>query len=392
MLMEFIMQLCRHLPWTKNALSLAFVLSSTVVSAAGLPDSVIHQIAPNNGWAAMEGGTSGGAKATAQHTYKVTDNQTLRDALTAAGEKAKIIEIVGVIDLSGGKPYTSFADQKARSLLRVPNNTTIIGVTKDAGFIKGSVIVSKVHNVIIRNVKIESPVDVSPHFEKGDGWNAEWDGMNIITSEHIWIDHVTFSDGQFTDSMYTEKEGREYVQHDGELDIKRASDYITISNTLFENHDKTMLIGHSDKNAKQDEGKLRITLVDNVFDSIVQRTPRVRFGHVHVYNNLFKGDHSNDHPYRYGYSFGIGAQSHILSENNQFDIKNIKSNCKIYKDLSHGKNGQLIDVGSIVNGTPLQLKDCGLSTTQTWKAPYPYQLKPAAELASLVNTVGAGKL
>lgn len=386
------MQLYRHLPWTKNALSLAFILSSTVVSATGLADSVIHQTAPNNGWASMEGGTSGGAQATMQHTYRVTDNQTLRDALIVADEKPKIIKIVGVIDLSGGKPYSSFSDQKTRSLIRVPSNTTIIGVTKDAGFIKGSVILSKVHNVIIRNIKIESPVDVSPHFEKGDGWNAEWDGMNVITSEHIWIDHVTFSDGQFTDSMYKEKDGWEYVQHDGELDVKRGSDYITISNTLFENHDKTMLIGHSDKNVKQDEGKLRITLVNNVFDNIVQRTPRVRFGHVHVYNNLFKGEHTDDYPYRYGYSFGIGTQSHILSENNQFEIKNIKSNCKIYKDLSHGKNGQLIDFGSIVNGTPLQLKNCGLSITKTWEVPYPYQLKPAAKLVALMHTAGSGKL
>ena len=33
---------------------------------------------------------------------------------------------------------------------------------------------------------------------------------------------------------------------------------------------------------------LRVTLHHNLFESIGQRTPRVRFGKVHVYNNLYR--------------------------------------------------------------------------------------------------------
>jgi pectate lyase len=103
--------------------------------------------------------------------------------------------------------------------------------------------------------------------------------------------------------------------HDGLLDITNASDLVTVSWNRFENHDKLMLIGSSD-NAPLDVGRLRVTLHHNLFEAIGQRAARVRFGQVHVYNNLYRiGNLAN-----YQYSWGVGIQSQIYAENNFFDV------------------------------------------------------------------------
>ncbi|OOC12851.1 pectate lyase, partial [Dickeya dadantii] len=95
--------------------------------------------------------------------------------------------------------YTSFDDQKARSQISIPSNTTIIGIGNKGKFTNGSLVVKGVSNVILRNLYIETPVDVAPHYEEGDGWNAEWDAVVIDSTDHVWVDHVTISDGSFTD-------------------------------------------------------------------------------------------------------------------------------------------------------------------------------------------------
>ena len=96
------------------------------------------------------------------------------------------------------------------------------------------------------------------------------------------IDHSSFQDGPETVEKYF---GRKYEHRDGFIDITNEADYITISYSTFENHNKTMLIGSSGFKNIWDEGKLHVTLHHNYFHNIVQRLPRVRFGQVHVYNN-----------------------------------------------------------------------------------------------------------
>ena len=86
----------------------------------------------------------------------------------------------------------------------------------------------------------------------------------------MWIDHNDFSTG-----------------FDGLLDIKRESDFVTVSWNHFHDHSKTLLLGHSDTYTA-DIGHLRVTYHHNFFDGTDQRHPRVRFGEpVHVYNNYY---------------------------------------------------------------------------------------------------------
>ncbi|WP_202112703.1 polysaccharide lyase family 1 protein [Gilliamella sp. Pas-s95] len=379
---------------------ISFAINSHVSTChALLPSSVkVKQaldVAPIGGFGSYDlkknSGTIGGSQANKNMIFFVSNKQDLLDAIVINKDQPRIIQVFGKIDLSDNKPYKNFEDQKSRSLINIPSNTTLIGIGDNAGFINGSIVLSKVNNVIIRNLKIEAPVDIEPKFEKGDGWNAEWDGINIITSTYVWIDHVTFTDGQFTDDKYQEKDGWKYVQHDGLLDIKRGSDFITISYCLFENHDKTILIGHSDKNEDQDENKLNITLHHNVFSNIRQRAPRVRFGKIHLYNNLFKGSiYQSKTAYPYLYSVGLGIKSSVISESNQFMIDGLKDSCKIAK-LFKGDN--LRDSHSLFNQLTLNLSSCGFDNNVTWSVPYQYHLDDINYFTNNYNDlVGNGKL
>jgi pectate lyase len=76
-----------------------------------------------------------------------------------------------------------------------------------------------------------------------------------------------------------------------------------------------MLIGSSDT-APADVGKLRVTLHHNLWDGLGQRAPRVRFGQVHVYNNLYRIRKVEN----YGYSWGVGIDSHLYAESNFFQV------------------------------------------------------------------------
>ncbi len=366
-------------------------LSASAYSASLQSNEALQ--AANIGFAMENGGTTGGADAASANIYLVSDVASFKAALKEDKGEPRIVQISGTIDISGGTDYTSESDQKKRSQIKIPSDTTIIGVTDDAGFTNGSLVIRKVENVIVRNISIETPVDVEPHYESGDGWNAEWDSMTITYSTNVWVDHVTFDDGSFTDADYKEVDGEEYVQHDGELDIKHGSDYVTVSYSVFKNHNKTMLIGHSKSNSKEDSGHLRVTLADNIFNTIVQRTPRVRFGKIHVFNNLFVGDYDDD-TYPYMYSFGLGYKGSIFSEKNVFNIDNLKSSkkCKIVSVKK--SNSSLLDSGSTFNGSAMSFDDCDIpSDNLSWSVPYSYTLISTSKLAKTLNSeAGAGNL
>ncbi|WON78659.1 pectate lyase [Serratia sp. UGAL515B_01] len=330
------------------------------------------------GWASEDGGTTGGGK-NPQLLYYVRNIEELRQAIAESGDRPKCIWIGGVIDASGGIPYTNRQDQSKRGRIFIGSNTTLIGMDHNAKFIASALFIQDANNVIVHNLFIENPVDVEPQFEEGDGWNAEWDGLSIVNSHHVWVNNVTFSDGRFTMDMYKTVDGWKYVQHDGSLDIKRASNYITVSHCVFTTHDKTILIGHSDSNGEQDAGKLRVTFHDNLFTNVVQRTPRVRFGNIHLFNNVFDNDIAAP-VYKYQYSFGVGKESRILSELNIFKVKGLTEHCKLFKEFG---GVYLSDSESTFNkihsddewGTdrpPLSLNGCGFNSTSVDRPPYNY--------------------
>ena len=107
--------------------------------------------------------------------------------------------------------------------------------------------------------------------------------------------------------------------HDGLVDVTHASDHVTVSWNVFATHDKTLLIGNSDS-ATADRGHLRVTLHHNLFDNTGQRTPRVRFGRVHVYNNVYRAHVADNGDSAFRSAWGAGVESQLYAENNYFHM------------------------------------------------------------------------
>lgn len=406
---------------------IAIVMMTSFRGSAESPTFMREALPKQDGFASVGNGTTGGANATEQNVFKVTNKKEFVSALkNRKNTTPKIVLVYGTIDFDtddNGKPLTMKdymvdgydfqqylethkpqstapkslkdeqeakrkASQKNQSqsiTVHVPSNTSIIGM--DNAKLKGVNLVLDSDNVIIRNIQFESPYDYFPSWDPNDGpegnWNSQYDSISIKGGTHIWIDHSSFQDGPETVEKYF---GRKYEHRDGLVDITNEADYITISYSTFANHNKTMLIGSSDSKIS-DEGKLHVTLHHNYFHNVVQRLPRVRFGQVHVYNNYFASDTTNGE-YAYAYALGVGKKSQIYAENNVADIagKDYTSFVKVFG----GK--QLTTVNNMFNGQIVDTFNDTLIPVD-WKPELFTKIDPVNEVKeNVLRNAGANKI
>lgn len=206
-------------------------------------------------------------------------------------------------------------------------------------------------NVILRNLDLRDAYDCFPVWQPNTGglgdWKTAYDNIWLTGATHVWVDHVTASDQGHPDSAEPTCFARNYLRHDGLLDITNGSDLVTVSWSRFAGHDKAMLIGSGDT-ATGDRGKLRVTLHHNQFESVVQRAPRVRFGQVHVYDNRYVVPEGAE----YRYSLGVSTESAVYAENNAFHTPGHVE----VADLVKSWNGTALhQSGTLFNGWPVDL-------------------------------------
>lgn len=376
----------------KAALCAVFFIAAAGSLAADAVDPA-RQPAPADGWASQAGGTVGGSAATTANIYTVSTRPQLLAAISNGGTTSKIIKLVGIVDMTEGQPYSSSADQAARGAIRLKSNTTLIGDGANSGLVNGHILLSNVSQVIIRNLKLVNPCDVGPIWDPTDGstgnWNAAFDAIGVSGSDHIWVDHNSFTDAPITDNFLAVENGHVKQCHDGALDITNASDFVTVSYNVFGQHDKNNLIGSSDS-ATTDEGKLRVTFSNNVFRDVTSRSPRVRYGQVHLFNNYYVGSKSAP-TYPTTYSVGVGQAAKILSANNVFEVAGAVGCSGVVKDFSGTVAGAFKDTGSLLNGAPLGA--CGVSNSVAWTPPYAFSPRPLALVkANALAQSGGGKL
>ncbi|KUH37521.1 MULTISPECIES: polysaccharide lyase family 1 protein [Streptomyces] len=372
---------------TTLALALTAPTPATALGTGGGHDPARRTLPAGDGWASADGGTTGGAAADAAHVYTVTTWEEFRAALAADGDAPRIVRVVGTLDATASGcgafeapgydfdryladydpavwgrdkevsgPQEELRAASAKNQDRaikafVPSRTTIIGVGRNAGIVGGSLQIKDADDVIVRNLTLESPLDCFPQWDPTDGatgaWNSEYDAMVVYGSTHVWIDHNTFTDGRHPDSSLARHYGELYQRHDGLLDIVRGADLVTASWNVFADHDKTLMIGNSDGAGATDRGRLRVTLHHNLFDEVVERAPRVRFGKVDAYNN-----HHVVPERGYGYSWGVGAESQLVAEWNSVRLpRGVRAGTVLKK----WKEAPVTVAGNVVNGRPVDL-------------------------------------
>jgi pectate lyase len=239
------------------------------------------------GWAAVAG--DGVTTTTGGGTVTPVRPTSAAELLAYAGDATpRVIEIVGTFSLPR---------------LQVASNKTLVGIGTDATLAGGLRIRgtadAPVRNVIVRNLRVN-----------GASTTADGDAAQIYYAHHVWIDHCDIWDGP-----------------DGNLDLTHAVNWVTISWTKFRYtsaykavpgettaaHRFSSLVGHSDDNAAEDDGRLKISFHHDWWaEGVLERMPRVRFGQVHVFNNYFSsaGNH---------YCVRAGRGAHLLVEGNAFD-------------------------------------------------------------------------
>ncbi|KAL5375005.1 hypothetical protein DPSP01_011495 [Paraphaeosphaeria sporulosa] len=296
-----------------------FAATCGLVSAASITDVCTV------GYCTLGSGTSGGKGG---ETVTVTTLAALTSAV--ADSTPRIVVVSGTI--SGA------------AKVLVGSNKSIIG--RNSGHLVGiGLFLNHSSNVIIRNT-IHSKV-----------LSTYEDEITIKYSTNVWVDHVDLSNDRDHDKDY----------YDGLVDVTRASDYVTISNSYLHDHWKGSLVGHSDNNQAEDTGHLRVTYANNHFYNLYSRGPMFRIGTGHLFNNYWQD--LDD-----GVRTRAGAQ--LLIESSVFEGTN---------DAIIAKDGYAVvrdvDLGQGTNEAP-----AGTLTS----VPYAYTLLGSAKVkAAVVGVAGA---
>ncbi|KAK4448405.1 putative pectate lyase [Podospora aff. communis PSN243] len=288
------------------------------------------------GFATLNGGTTGGLGGA------VTTASTLAEFTAAVGEKNTapgIVFVKGVIEGS--------------AKVRIGSNKTIVGLPGSR--LKGiGLHFRRQKNLILRNI-------VSSFVPAANG-----DALTIDGSTNVWVDHC-----EFFSVKGSEKDKDVY---DGLVDLTHGSDFVTISHTSFHDHWKGSLVGHSDSNADQDRGKLRVTYANNHWRNIGSRGPSLRFGTGHIFNSFFEG------PMYSAVNTRMGAQ--VLVESNVF--RNVE---QPVTSIDSKQQGYAVVVDTDLGGAPNRAPGGSFSAAAV---PYKYTLLGSSRVAAAVpQDVGA---
>lgn len=332
---------------TKFTLKLmTFVLALVVGLNASAQD-----LCKPSGWATQNGGVTGGGSAT---PTVVSTYDALKNAL--ASKTIKVIHIQGTITFPSNGRLT-IQDKTGFTIIGLPG-AKLISVDLTASG-SGIFYMKRCSDLIMRNIIFEGP----------GAYDADGnDNLTVDACTNVWIDHC-----EFHDSM------------DGNLDLKNAADLISITWCTFsyekkpipkgpggsDDHRYSNLIGSSD-GATGDAGKLRITFQYCWWgEGCRERMPRVRYGKIHLVNNLFSSSVSN-HCIRAAY------KADILAEGNYFD--NQKLPIDLYDgDYTGVKGINNYGASNVTKGTP-------------FTPPYTLTVASPASIVSPIKSCAGAKL
>ncbi|MFI7132227.1 RICIN domain-containing protein [Nonomuraea sp. NPDC050153] len=244
-----------------------------------------------------------------------------------------------VIKVNGAITVTPYGTE-----LKVASNKTIVGVGTRGHIVNGGFFLgSGVSNVIIRNLTIR---DTRMADDDPDDKLYDYDGIQMDTAHHIWIDHNTIT-----------------RMNDGLIDSRKDTSYLTVSWNVLSENNKAFGIGWTDNVTA------RMTIHHNWIHDNNQRNPSTdNVAYAHLYNNYLQNITS------YGNS-SRGATKMVI-ENSYYD--NVKD--PYYRDDA----AELRQSGSIVVNSTGQQETGGSAFTPS--SFYSYKLDPAAQVPALLRT------
>ncbi|MBQ1038238.1 polysaccharide lyase family 1 protein [Micromonospora sp. C81] len=317
------------------------------------------------GYATQNGGTTGGAGG---QTVRATTGTAIHAALCgrASSSTPITIEVTGTINHGNTTKVSGSSCNTAAGVIELKqiSNVTIIGVGSGAVFDQLGIHIRDSSNIIIQNVTIRNvKKSGSPTSNGGDAIGME------STVRNVWVDHVTL-----------EASGGESEGYDGLFDMKDNTQYVTLSYSILRNSGRGGLVGSSES----DLSNGFITYHHNLYENIDSRTPLLRGGTAHIYNNHYVSLHES------GINSRAGAKAKV--ENNYFrDSKDVLGT---FYTNEHGfwqVSGNILD-NVTWSGTGSENYPAGpnLTSTTTVSIPYPYSLDGASCVPDIVRqTVGA---
>ncbi len=319
------------------------------------------------GYATQNGGTTGG---TGGQTVRATTGTAIHAALCgrASSSTPITIEVQGTINhgntskVSGGSCNTAAGVIELKEI----SNVTLIGVGSGAVFDQLGIHIRKSSNIIIQNVTVRNvKKSGSPTSNGGDAIGMESDVHNI------WVDHVDL-----------EASGGESEGYDGLFDLKNNTRYVTLSYSTLRNSGRGGLVGSSESELSNSF----ITYHHNLYENIDSRTPLLRGGVAHIYNNHYVKLNES------GINSRAGARAKV--DNNYFeDSKDVLGT--FYTDAAGywQVGGNILDnVTWSSPGSENNPAGPDLKSNTTVGIPYSYTLDAAGCVPDIVaRTAGAGK-
>ncbi|WP_217166828.1 polysaccharide lyase family 1 protein [Streptomyces sp. AC512_CC834] len=319
------------------------------------------------GYATQNGGTTGGAGG---QTVRATTGTAIHQALCgrASSSTPITIEVEGTINHGNTSKVSGDSCNTAADKIELKqiSNVTIVGVGSGAVFDELGIHIRESSNIIIQNVTVRNvKKSGSPTSNGGDAIGMESDVRNV------WVDHSTL-----------EASGGESEGYDGLFDMKDNTQYVTLSYSVLRNSGRGGLIGSSES----DVSNGYVTFHHNLYENIDSRTPLLRGGTSHIYNNHYVG------LVKSGINSRAGAKAKV--DNNYFeDSKDVLGT--FYTDQAGywQVSGNIFDnvTWSERSGDNQPAGPDPTSNTSV-SIPYSYSLDDASCVPDVVNsTAGAGK-
>lgn len=319
------------------------------------------------GYATGNGGTTGGAGG---QKVRATTGTAIHAALCgrASSSTPITIEVEGTINHGNTTKVSGASCNTAAGLIELKqiSNVTIIGVGNGAVFDQLGIHIRESSNIIIQNVTVKNvKKSGSPTSNGGDAISMESGVRNV------WVDHVTL-----------EASGGESEGFDGLFDMKDNTQYVTLSYSILRNSGRGGLIGSSES----DRSNGFITFHHNLYENIDSRTPLLRGGIAHIYNNSYVNLHES------GINSRAGARAKV--DNNHFkDSKDVLGTFYTSEAGYWQVGGNIFDnVTWSSPGSENNPAGPNPQSNTTVSIPYSYSLDGATCVPAIVRqTAGANK-